>query len=523
MAKQGDPDFILPDGIRRNASAKPDTPALRFKGEEISYATLNRRCDRTAAALIDVGVRPGDRICYWGKNSDAFIELLFGSMRARCCLVPVNWRLTIAEARNIVEDAGATLIFADDHMLDGARTLSGQIAALADPIAIRSPGSGLVDYHDWRDSANEAVIRRPSPEDAFLQIYTSGTTGLPKGVLMTRERYGAHLARLRAVDAPWLTYGPDDHVLVAMPFFHLSGICPTLDAIHVGARIVLLSEFSADHVVEAIVTQGITRTFTVPAALRTLVEDPRLQRSDQTKLRYLMYGASPIDPAFLKTAMATLGCEFVHFYGMTESLNYITALSPQDHRVEGGDRWRSVGRAVPGMSVRIAGPDDQPIPTGTIGEIQMKASFLTNGYWRKPGETAAAFSADGWLKSGDAGRMDEDGYLYIEDRIRDMIISGGENVFPLEVESTLNAHPAVAECGVIGAPDPRWGERVVAFVVASDDKAPDAAELIDWSRGHLAPYKCPKDIRFVDHIPRNASGKILKRELRQWLLNAAAN
>ena len=513
----------LTDSLRRHAALRPSADALYFEGRQSSFQQLDQAADRTASALIRAGISVGDRICYWGKNSDAFVELLFASMRAGCALVPLNWRLTISEAGEIIKDAGAKMLFADGYKSADAEALSKVTPGLDHLIAIRSPESDLADYDAWRDAAD--LIEQPAVSrfDAYMQIYTSGTTGRPKGVLMTPERYGAHLARMNDTGIPWFSYSPDDIALVAMPFFHLSGVCPLMDAFHAGASVVLLKEFSADLVAQAIVSHQITRTFIVPAALRALLDQISLSNSAQSKLRYVVYGASPIDPGLLKRAMATLGCEFVHFYGMTEALNSITGLAPDDHRLELGDRWKSVGLPLPGMSIRIADPNDAELPPEHSGEIQLKAPFLASGYWGKPEDFAASYTADGWFKTGDAGRRDPDGYLYVEDRIKDMIISGGENIFPLEIEAVLNAHSTVAESAVVGTPDPKWGERVVAFVVAETDATSNAEELSAWVRKHLASYKCPKDIIAIDQIPRNAAGKMLKRELRSLLAQPSTN
>jgi len=505
------------DGVRRNASKRPNRSALSFAGRAQTYLELDSACDRVARSLMRSGLRPGDRIAYLGKNADVFVELLFGAMRARCVLVPVNWRLTAAEAQRVVADSEAAVIFADIAFVSVASTILAQTAGLTALIAFDPADPKRGAYPQWRDgSASGTPLPASEGDDVFLQLYTSGTTGHPKGVLVSRDRYGAHLARQEGVDLPWMVYEPQDVILNAMPTFHLSGCCPTLDAFWAGAELVLLEEFHPGRVVDALIDQGVTRTFVVPAALRTLLEDPRLDVKPDLNLRYVGYGASPIAPALLQHAIQRLGCQFVHFYGMTEALTYISALSPLDHDPGLGRRWTSVGRPLPGLMLRISDDKDSPVESGVLGEIQIRAPFLTSGYWKKPEESARLFTADGWLRTGDAGELDDAGFLHIRDRLTDMIISGGENIYPGEIESVLLNHPDVSEAVVVGIADDRWGEKVIAAIVPTR-AALQPEDLRLWLQGRLAPYKQPKAFVLLDALPRNGAGKVLKRELRDRL------
>jgi len=299
-----------------------------------------------------------------------------------------------------------------------------------------------------------------------------------------------------------------------MPCFHISGTGTGIANIVSGTNSIVLAEYDPTQALELIEKYPISKLFLVPAAIQILLDHPRSDAVDFSRLQYITYGASPIPLELMKAAMEKLGCGFVQMYGMTETSGTIVALDPADHVPEGSEKMRSVGKPLHGVELKIIDAAGNALPTGEIGEIATRSSKNMAGYWRLDEATAETIDSDGWLRTGDAGYLDQDGYLYIRDRVKDMIISGGENVYPAEVENALYAHEAVADVAVIGVPHEKWGEAVKACVVVKDGASLDEAGLIAHAREHIAGYKCPKSVDFIDALPRNPSGKILRRELR---------
>jgi fatty-acyl-CoA synthase len=311
----------------------------------------------------------------------------------------------------------------------------------------------------------------------------------------------------------WNIWTGDDVSLVAMPIFHIGGSGWGLLGFYHGAKGVVAREFDPTRVLDFIERSGITKLFMVPAAMQFVVRQPRAREVDFSRLKYMFYGASPIPAALLKECIDVFGCGFVQVYGMTETTGSIVALPPEDH-VAGSERMRSAGKALPGVELAILDANGKPLQPGEVGEIATRSGFNMAGYWNLPEATARTIGRDGWLRTGDAGYLDRDGYLYIHDRIKDMIISGGENIYPAEVESAICDHPDIAEVAVIGVPDDQWGEAVKAIVVLKQGREATAADIINFVKQRIAGYKTPKSVEFVSALPRNASGKILRRHLR---------
>ncbi|MBY8820847.1 fatty acid--CoA ligase [Sphingomonas colocasiae] len=502
------------DVLRRHASERPKSVALRFGERVTDYATLDAQTNRIANALIAAGVEPGARVAYLGKNSDTAVALALGAGKAGAVLVPIIWRLSPDEIAWILSDCGARLLIVDAPMGDTACALA------TDDFTVISIGGARSDksWHDF-DTWRDAAPATPPPvkvdaDDILIQIYTSGTTGRPKGAMLAH----ANVTRFRPViDAEaigWLTPDPDETAMLVMPFAHIAGVGTALLAIYAGQENIVLSEFDPGQVLDAIERHRLRRLFLVPAALQILLAHPRAETTDFSSLRYFSYGASPIPIELLKAGIARLGCQFVQVYGMTETWGAVTALAPEDHDPDRLHLMASAGRAMPGVELRILDPDGNALPPGMAGEVAIRSPSNMKGYWNRPDETARTLDAQGWIRTGDAGFLDDQGYLFIQDRIKDMIISGGENVYPAEVESALYGHPDIADVAVIGVPDPHWGEAVKAIVVPRPGTNPDADNIIAHARQRIARFKCPKSVDFIDALPRNPSGKILRRELR---------
>ncbi len=516
------PEIVtLGDVPRVHGRRTPEAPAFRFEDEQIDWAECDLRASRVARALREAGVGIGDRIAYLGKNSLAYFELLFGACRVGAVMVPINWRLAPPEVRQILDDCGAALLFVDETGAATAAALPGSSAPTPDLISIQ-PVEGLPVFREWRDAWAEADWPPPGKaDDVAIQLYTSGTTGLPKGVQLSHRAFyafNAHAAEHPEEFGPefeWNSWSAADVALVALPVFHISGSGWGIVAAYAGAFTIVLREFDHSMVIEAIRRFKVSKTVLVPQTIQAILDLPELRPEDFASMRNFMYGAAPISPQLLERAVAAFDCGFVQMYGLTETCGGVSCLAPADHRPELA-RMRSAGRPLPGVGVRIVEPgSDAPRAIGEVGEICVRTPAAMNGYWRKPEETARIIAGDGWVRTGDAGYLDEDGFLFITDRVKDMIVSGGENIYPAEVEAALATHPEVLEVAVIGVPDARWGEAVKAVVAPRPGCAPDAAALIAHARQLIAGYKLPKSVDFVAALPRNATGKVMKHVLRE--------
>jgi len=375
---------------------------------------------------------------------------------------------------------------------------------------------GLRGFTTWRDRESDHDLGpAPASDDPVIQLYTSGTTGKPKGAMLSHFNFLETFRAMQRAQIPWNTYTPDDISLVAMPVSHIGGTGWALSAILSGAKCVIAAEFDPNTVLDFVAHERITKLFLVPAAIQIVLRDPRARRTDYSCIQYLVYGASPIPLDLLREAVAVFGCGFAQAYGMTETTGIVTALGPEDHDVAGNARMRSAGLPLPGVEMAVWDADGCALPPGATGELVVRWVGNMKGYWNMPEATAATITADGWLRTGDAGYLDADGYVFIHDRVKDMIVSGGENVYPAEVESAVFGHPDIAEVAVIGVPSEMWGEEVKAIVVPKAGHTPDADAIIRFARTRIAAFKAPKSVDFVEALPRNPSGKILHRQLRE--------
>jgi len=492
--------------IRHWASEKPDATALEQDGDAISFAQIEKRSRQIVAMLAAHGIGKGDRIAWLGKNARHYFELFYSAARAGVVMVPIGWRLAAPEIAYILQDTGAKALFIDDGFEELAALACMQMDA--PPEVIDTPSAKA------QIAASPADDFEPAgPDDAVLQLYTSGTTGNPKGAVLTNRNLFALRLPAEQAGQPWSKWDEDEAILVCMPCAHIGGTGLGIMAIAAGIRGIVQAEFTPLGVLEAF-EQGITRLFIVPAALQMVVHHPRAKTTDFSAVKYVMYGAAPIPLDLLREAVQTMpDAGFLQCYGMTETTGTIAMLPPDDHALDGNQRMRSAGKAVPGTELKIIGEDGQELPRGEVGELIVKSPSNMAGYWHLPEATAASL-VDGWMHTGDAAYMDDDGYVYIQDRMKDMIISGGENVYPAQVESAIYGHPAVAEVAVIGVPDDTWGEAVKACVVPKPGADLDPNDIIGWTRERLAGFKVPKSIDVIEALPRNASGKILRRELR---------
>ena len=497
------------------AARCPTRTALHFaeRQQPLTYADLDHDSRAFAAMLQNRGIGAGDRIAYLGRNSDLFFPVLFGSIRAQCILVPLNWRLAVPEIRYQLQHSGTRFVICDAEFAAAVRQSARDLGATPDI---------MLTEDDGNDAGLRSVLRamQPPVQDAafdpdrtILLLYTSGTTGNPKGVQLTHRALS--LARHAELSSPDLAHLEPGCVLASpMPNFHIGGISWVLMGLVRFGTVYVTGDSSAPGLLKLLWASGARHIFTVASVIRGIVDELHSSRAAAPALAGMYYGAMPMDERLVRDAMDLFGCRFVQFFGMTENGGSASLLGPADHDLSVPGRLKSVGKPYPGMSLEIRGPERQLLRRGEHGEIWVRSPTLTSGYWNMPEQTRAAI-IDGWYATGDGGYLDESGYLFLTDRIKDMIVSGGENVYPVEVEQVLRGHEAVLDAAVVGEPDERWGERVVAYVQLRPGLHVDAEALQGFARQHIAAFKCPKAIRFVSELPRTASGKVQRARLRE--------
>jgi long-chain acyl-CoA synthetase len=501
------------DIVRVHAAATPDAPAYLLGDRTVTFAELGERSSRAAQGLRAAGVGPGDRVAILDKNGLEYFDLVFATAKLNTVLVAVNWRLAPPEAAFIVNDAGAKALVVGEELVPLLEGFESDLER-TDLVLVIGDGGHRPSYDAWLAGHDALDPCEPSgPGDVAFQYYSSGTTGVPKGVQLTNAACFASLSNTKQI----VDFDDSSVSMAVMPQFHVAGGFWGLVACYFGRPCVLQREVDPAGIVELIARHRVTHAVFVPALLQVLVQVPGIAEADLSSLRCLIYGASPISEEVLVASIRTFGCDFLQAYGMTETSGGCVFLLPEDHDPDGPHRHRlrAAGVAGPETEVRVVGPDLEPVPEGEVGEVVVRSPQNMVGYWNQPEETAKALVADGWLRTGDAGYLDADGYLYIHDRVKDMIISGGENVYPAEVENRLMAHPEIADCAVIGVPDDRWGETPKALVVRTPGATLGEADVIAWAREGLAHYKCPTSVEWRDELPRNPSGKLLKVELRE--------
>jgi fatty-acyl-CoA synthase len=507
MARDVSELFTFDEFLTHWAEDRPDRLAMREEDRLFTYAEVEERTARVATALLAAGLQKGDRVAWIGKNSDLYFTLFYGAARAGIVMAPIGWRLSPAEWAYVVNDTKAKIVFTGPGFEAVPDQLAGKLEHAPRII-------GADEARALIANTARAPFTPSRQDDAVLQLYTSGTTGNPKGAVLSNRNLFALRKHSNEADMPYTKWEDDEAVLVAMPCAHIGGTGLGIMALAAGLPGIILAEFNPDGVFDAVEHHGVTRFFIVPAALQMLLMHPRCASVDYSRLKYILYGAAPIPLELLRQCIKMFGADFIQAYGMTETTGTICMLPPEDHDPEGNARMRSAGKALPGVEIRILGPDGQSVPTGEVGEVVTRSSNNMIGYWNLPEATAKTMTADGWIHTGDAGYLDEDGYLFIHDRMKDMIISGGENVYPAEVESAIFGHPAVQEVAVIGIPDQKWGETVKAVVVPKPGMRVEEADIIAWARERIAAFKAPRSVDVIEALPRNASGKILRKDLR---------
>lgn len=506
----------LHDFLEFRTQQNPDADFAIFEGSTMSYREADEQSNQVANALLGAGLKKGDRVAYLSKNSMEYPIIFLGCSKAGVVPVPLNYRLAAPEWAYIVNDAQAKLLLASAEFAEGIDSVRGDLGQIETYVSVAPDAlEGYTHFSDWIASQ---PTTNPNcdigPEDDVYQMYTSGTTGHPKGAVIRHTNVCSHVIQFDAS----IKREPGARTLVVAPLYHAAGGITFMVAMATGGTCYIMEDFHPVETVRVLSEENIVHATLVPAMIQAcLVMVPDVAERNYDSVSAIAYGASPISEETLKQAMKVFGCDFFQAYGMTETTAVLTVLPGDAHeRAVNGEAHLllSAGRPMLGTQIKIVDDDDNEVPPNTIGEICGRGPQIMRGYWNLDEATEKAL-AGGWMHTGDAGRIDEEGFLYVEDRVKDMIISGGENVYPREVENCLFQHPTIADAAVIGIPSEKWGETIKAIVVLKEGQEATEEELIAHCRANIAHFKCPTSVDYIAELPRNASGKVLKRELRE--------
>jgi long-chain acyl-CoA synthetase len=511
--------MTIGDLLARNARKFPDKTAVVSDGEvSLTYRTVNERVNRLALVLLAMGVDKGDRIGVLTHNCHQFLEIYFAAAKTGAVFCPYNNHLKQSELKSILDYSAPRFLFLDDDfgpVIDGLLPALNSIEKL---VSLQRPEARLFEDYEALLAQSPGSGEPPcdvDEDDVLSIIFTAGTTGKPKGAMRTHR----HLMSDAVASVIELSVTYDERVLITFPMYHVACEDNIVRHTFMPNTIHIKREggFKPEQVLEYISREKVTRCQLVPTMIHSLVQVPDLTRYDLTSLRLIIYAGSSMPVELLRKALSVFPCGFAQMYGQTESGPLTTILRPEDHILDGTEkqlaRLASSGRAAVNYEIRIVDEDDVQVPVGEVGEIVGRSEAMMIGYWQMPAETTAKLR-NGWLHTGDLGRMDEDGYVYIVERKNDLIISGGVNIYPREVEEVLYGHPAVSEAVVVGLPDEHWGETVKAVIVLKNRVQATEAEIIDFCGARLAGYKKPKSVDFWTELPKSSTGKILKKEIR---------
>ncbi len=505
--------YTLGDIPRCGATSYPDNIAMVFEGSRLTYREFNQRINRFAHALLDLGCGKGDRLCLIADNCSKYMEAYFAAAKIGMSVTPLNVRLGDEELVYVVNDSEATLFLAGDAYEDRIGNLKDRFVNIRTWITLDNPRDGFLEYEGLLQKSSAA---EPDPDafdvqenDMAILMYTGGTTGLPKGVMISHRQ----CAILALACATSLSLTPDDATCYVLPIFHIS-FWPILGVLTAGGKACINRHPNLDKIFQLIQDEKCTHMNLVPTIYGWMVDYPNVDKYDLSSLRSLTYAGSPFPVEVLKKCIRKFGNKFKQIYGATE-VAPITWMAETDHHLEGSKSRHlySAGKETSFGRVKIVNDDDATLGPGERGEICIKGKHIMLGYWKNP-ELTTQVTKGGWYHTSDVGYLDEDGYLFITDRKADMIISGGENVYPAEVENVIYQHPAVFECSVVSAPDEKWGEIVQAVVVLRPGAKATEEEIIEHCKKTLAGYKCPKAVAFWDSIPKTIVGKIIKKDIK---------
>jgi len=503
----------LSDWIKCHADTTPDKTAILFEGSKISYASLSRRIDSCVRVLVEgLGARPGSRVAFLGQNSPEQIALLFACARVGVILLPLNWRLAAPEHVQLLQHAKPVAVFVDEtfvEYINGVREQLGPVAL----VGFGAVGDGWKSFAKLEalagNKADDSAVSGLSEEDGVLLCYTSGTTGVPKGALLSKKSLAWNAAN--SVHMHDMT--ADDMVLTVLPMFHVGGLnIQTMPALFAGATVVIHRQFNTDLFYRSLDEYPVTLTLVVPTVMHLLMADDRWAKGKPASLRLISIGSTVV-PESMVTTVCDWGVPLVQVYGSTETCPIAAYTPPED----AARKPASTGKTAKHCEIRIVDNTGENIAPGESGEILVRGPNVMTEYWHDPDATREAFS-ERWLHTGDIGHFDAEGFLYVDGRLKDMIISGGENIYPALIENVLLDLDGIEEVAVVGRPDDYWGEVAVAVVVVEPGCAVNAEQIMDFCSGRISSFSCPKEAIRVDHLPRNALGKLLKNEVRQLVI-----
>lgn len=507
--------FTLADLSKVQSRLFPETKALVFQDKVLTYSQLEWQSNRVANSLLAEEIKRGSRIGYLAKDSLKTYEVLFACSKVNAVFVPINWRLAAAEISYILQDAKVEILFVSPDFYQLVESIRSEINCVKTIIALETNHSDWSIYDNWCQKYGEEPVNiTVKPEDIAVQMYTSGTTGRPKGVQLGHYSFFAIAKEFIKIGESWIGLNETDKSLFTLPSFHIGGLWWSIRCLASGAESTILESFIDFEVLKAIEKYRITKTCLVPAMIQVLLSESSCQHTDFSSLEYIIYGGSPIAESLLNKAIATFDCKFVQIYGMTETGNCAVCLNADAHISTNTKILKAAGKPFPGVSVSILDNKGKQVSASRVGEICIKSPANMIGYWKLPEATAQTL-VDGWIHTGDAGYFDEEGYIYICDRVKDMIVYAGENVYPAEIENVLYKHPAISEVAIIGVPDEDFGESIKAIVVLKPEMTAKALDIINFVRGKIANFKLPRSVEFTQFLPRTPSGKVQKGKLRE--------
>jgi len=499
----------------------PDRAAISFEGKKYTFAQLSERVNRLANALSGVGIEKGDVVAILQVNCNQYVEAYYAVAKIGAIFVPLNFRAKNDELVHMLNNSDAKALFVGERYVDQVNSMRPELPLMKHYISIESKQDGMPYYEDLLASASaDEVFSDIADDDITILMYTAGTTGLPKGVPLPHNSFSVYmLQNVNPADPD-----TEETNILTVPLYHVAGIQAMLAATYGGRTLAMMRQFDVDEWLDTVQREKANRAMLVPTMLKRVIDHPDFDKYDISSLKVITYGAAPMPFEVIKKAIGVLpGVNFINAFGQTETASTITSLGPEDHVIKGTEEEKekklrrltsSIGRPMSDVQMKIIDEGGNELPLGEVGEIVAKGPRVMGGYWKDAEKTAKTMTKDGWLRTGDMGYRDEEGYFYLAGRGDDLIIRGGENISPEEVENALYAHPAVEEAAVIGIPDPEWGEDPRAIVVLKKGMAATAEEIMEFCRQRLSSFKRPRSVVFVDELPRTSTGKVLKRVLR---------
>jgi len=500
----------------------PDRTAIVFEGRRYSFAELAQQANRLANALQGLGVGRGERVAILEVNCNQYVEAYYAVAKLGAIFVPLNFRAKAEELSYMLQNAEASLLFIGERYADMVDSFRAEIPSVRHIVSIGAKREGMLNYDELLASGSpEEVFADIGDDDVTILIYTAGTTGRPKGVPLTHNSFAVYIMSNVTPADPDV----EETNLLTVPLYHVAGIQAMLAATYGGRTLAIMRQFEVKEWMETVEREKANRAMLIPTMLKRVIDDPDFAKHDLSSLKVITYGAASMPLEVIKKGIEVFpGVMFINAFGQTETASTITTLGPEDHVVAGTEEEKekklkrlasSIGRAMDDVEIEIHDEEGKPLLPGEVGEIVARGARVMSGYWKDEEKTAKALTKDGWLRTGDMGYMDEEGYIYLAGRGDDLIIRGGENISPEEVENVLYAHPAIEEAAVIGIPDPEWGQEPRAVVALKEGHQASAEEIIEFCRHRLSSFKRPRSVVFVDELPRTSTGKILKRVLRE--------